>query len=195
MIKLGRRHLLRSGLVIGAAALSPLSIWGCVKNGDRGSASERQRAVLDVVADIVIPMTDTPGAKAVQVPAFVELALHHGLEDTGDVAAPGAPPDNGYLRWLETTLDAAADGDFVKAAPPTQFQALSRVDSATYAAGAGPSPWKAIKALILTGYYTSEAGASQELQYELVPGRWDGDVPFPADYRSFSNDWTAVDFG
>ena len=36
--------------------------------------------------------------------------------------------------------------------------------------------WPTIKGLILIGYYTSEIGASQELRYVLVPGRFDPDV-------------------
>jgi hypothetical protein len=31
---------------------------------------------------------------------------------------------------------------------------------------------------VLVGYYQSEAGATQELRYELVPGAWRGCVPY-----------------
>lgn len=72
---------------------------------------------------------------------------------------------------------------------------LEAYDAAAFAPDQKDHPWKKIKALILTGYYTSEVGASRELQYELVPGRFDPDLPLPADNRSWSSDWTAVDFG
>jgi hypothetical protein len=49
--------------------------------------------------------------------------------------------------------------------------------------------------LILTGYYSSEAGASKELQYNLIPGRWDADIPLKPGDRAYSSDWTAVEFG
>jgi hypothetical protein len=55
-------------------------------------------------------------------------------------------------------------------------------------------PWHTIKNLILIGYYTSEVGGSQELQYELVPTRFDPDLPMTSATRLF-DDWTAIDFG
>ena len=72
---------------------------------------------------------------------------------------------------------------------------LTALDAEAFAPGAGDHPWKAIKAAILTGYYTSEIGASQELQYEHVPGRFDPDLPLTPGYRAWSSDWTAVEFG
>ena len=35
-----------------------------------------------------------------------------------------------------------------------------------------------MKELTLVGYYTSEAGATEELTYEPVPGVWEGCVPY-----------------
>lgn len=37
--------------------------------------------------------------------------------------------------------------------------------------------WRTMKELTLVGYYTSEAGATQELRYAAVPGRYEGCVP------------------
>ena len=72
---------------------------------------------------------------------------------------------------------------------------LAKLDGEAFAEGAQDHPWKVIKGLILTGYYTSEVGGSKELRYELVPGRWDPDLPLKPTDRAFSSDWTAVDFG
>ena len=38
--------------------------------------------------------------------------------------------------------------------------------------------WRTLKELTLVGYYTSEPGATQELRYEAVPGRYEGCIPF-----------------
>lgn len=40
-----------------------------------------------------------------------------------------------------------------------------------------PAFWPTFKRLVLVGYYTSEAGATEELRYEAVPGRYDGCLP------------------
>ena len=39
----------------------------------------------------------------------------------------------------------------------------------------------------MVGYYTSEAGASKELIYDLVPGRFDPDIPVTAATRAMEN--------
>lgn len=41
----------------------------------------------------------------------------------------------------------------------------------------GPSFYRQLKELTVAGYYTSEAGATEELQYNAVMGRYDPDVP------------------
>jgi hypothetical protein len=41
-----------------------------------------------------------------------------------------------------------------------------------------PSFWPLMKELTVVGYYTSEVGASEELMYVRVPGRWDACIDF-----------------
>lgn len=41
-----------------------------------------------------------------------------------------------------------------------------------------PSFFHMLKELTLVGYYTSEVGATEELRFVQVPGRWEGCVPF-----------------
>ena len=54
--------------------------------------------------------------------------------------------------------------------------------------------WKALKALIVVGYFTSEIGSSEALRYVLVPGRFDPDVPLSDNPKAFSTDWTGVKY-
>jgi Gluconate 2-dehydrogenase subunit 3 len=180
---------------IGGAALLALALGipaAAVKLDGLGPApSFRQMAIIRRTAQLVIPRTDTPGAGDVRVGGFVALALAHGLEDTG----AGSPKGTGYLGWLESALDRLGNGDFLRLSPEARLAALTTLDAAAYAEGVRAHPWRKLKALILTGYYTSEAGASQELQYELVPGRWVPDMPLAPTDRAWSSDWTAVEFG
>jgi hypothetical protein len=173
---------------------------------DSGDApSERQRELMRTVSQIVIPRTDTPGAGDVGAGDFVLLGLAHGLEKSRAPLAENAPEaltrharKDGSLdqaAWLEAELDARAQGDFLKAAPDAQARLVTALDAEAYAEGVREHPWRTIKALILTGYYTSEPGGSQELQFNLVPGTYEPDVPVTPQTRAFSSDWTAVDFG
>ncbi|GEN98598.1 hypothetical protein NSE01_04310 [Novosphingobium sediminis] len=161
------------------------------------------RMLMRQVADLVIPDTDTPGAGAIGVGDFVLVGLAHGLEGTrlppkAELAA--APSFAPYMRkdgsldhagWLEAKLGQ----DWLSQSPARREEILVALDAAAFKGDPTAAPWRAIKALILTGYYTSEVGGSQELNYELVPGRFDPKVPVKPDTRAYSSDWTAVDFG
>jgi hypothetical protein len=192
--------------VLGAAAvvaLAPAELWSRLAQGQTGGAAAVQRHLLTVACELVVPATDTPGAAEAGVPAFVELALAHGLNGTGPSMAsaaiqgpartPAPPSGLGLLDWLQQELDRRAGG-FLAATPLRQQAALSALDSAAYAPDAPPH-WRNLKGLILIGYYTSQIGGSQELQYAAVPGRFDPDLPSPANNRAWSSDWTALAFG
>ena len=174
-----RRALLLGTISVAATAF----LWGCAESGQPAKLSAAQMKILSQVANLVIPRSDTPGAVDAGVPAFVALALAHGLGGTADPKAPGAPPKNDYGAWLEKSVgsDPAA--------------ILPAIDAAAFAKDAPPSPWKTIKGLILTGYFTSEAGATKALRYELIPGRFNPDIPLNPGDKSWASDWTAVDFG
>jgi hypothetical protein len=158
-----------------------------------------RRMLMRLVADLVLPATDTPGAGAVGVGDFVLVGLAHGLEGTR--RPPSADPSFApFLRkdgsldhagWLEGRLGQ----DWLSLPPAGRRDKLAALDAAAYKGDPSAAPWRAIKALILTGYYTSEVGGSQELNYELVPGRFDPKVPVTPETRTYSSDWTAVDFG
>lgn len=172
------------------------------------TVSDRQRAILRETAQAVIPRTGTPGAGDIGAHEFVILALAHGLDGTRAPASSTALPATvtrhlrgdgslDYLDWLEWQLDANAHGDFLRASPARRMAAVAAIDKAAFAEtdrDAPESPWKKLKALILTAYYTSETGGSRELQYELVPGKWEPDLPFIPGSRAWSSDWTAVEF-
>lgn len=171
--------------------------------------SDRQRMVMKDVSQLVIPRTGTPGAGETGAGDFAILALAHGLDGTRKPMASGATPafgpsverflrNDGSLRhvaWLERILDDRAGGDFLGRPFAERGRLLAALDAEAFAEGAGEHPWKAIKGLILTGYYTGEVGGSQELQYVHVPGRFDPDLPLTPGFRAISSDWTAVDFG
>lgn len=179
MLEIDRRTILIGTMSVAASAF----LWGCAERGESVKLSSQQMKLLSQISDLVIPRTDTPGAVDVGVPAFVALAFAHGMGGTADPESPSAPPGNDYGAWLEKSVgsDPAAT--------------LPAIDAAAYADSAAPSPWRTIKGLILTGYFSSEAGATRALRYELVPGRFDPDIPLRPGDRSWASDWTAVEFG
>ena len=182
------------GLPVGAVRLSAFD--------PADAPSPAQRALFREVSQLVIPRSATPGAGDVGAGDFVLLALAHGLEGARQPLASPAPSYTPYLRsdgslchadWFQAELDRRAGGRFLGV--PHRADVLTALDAEAFAQGMREHPWRTIKALILNGYYTSEAGGSQELRYELVPGRWDPDLPATPQTVAWSSDWTAVDFG
>lgn len=200
------RRKMIGGLALLAAAIGvPLAAIRLDLFNPDDAPSERQRDMMRNVSQHVIPATDTPGAGDVGTGDFVLLALAHGLEKSR-LPLPGniAPTMKSYLRndgsldhaaWLEGELDRLAGGDFSKVSAAEQIRFLTALDTEAYAPEKQQHPWRAIKSLILMGYYTSEVGGSKELRFELVPGSYNPDVIVKPETRAYSSDWTAVDFG
>lgn len=147
-----------------------------------GNAAAVSDPLFDALCDLVIPDSETPGARRAGVSQFLVLALAHGIA--------GCTAEDRHR--LEALLNVAAHGDFASLSRDKQHEVLETVDAAAYVSP--DSVWPRIKGLILMGYYTSEIGATQELRYQLVPGRFDPDVAQGPSDRAFSNDWTGQRF-
>lgn len=194
-----RRSFLAAAALVALQSAAPGGAAVLGKLDPKDAPSPRRRKLMRAVAEHVIPATQTPGAGAVGTGDFVLVALAHGLEGTrrppkADPAlAPFLRTDSSldHAAWLEARL-----GPKWLALPAArQFEQLSALDAAAFKGDPSAAPWRRVKGLILTGYYTSEIGGSKELNYELVPGRFDPKVPVTAETRAYSSDWTAVDFG
>lgn len=200
-----RREFGGAAALLAAVVGMPAAVSMLSKSDGGEAPTDRQRAMMRAVSQLVMPRTGTAGAGDVGVGDFVILALDHGLDGTRRPAASNAlpplatvhtRPDGSlrYVAWLEAELDRAANGDWLDKPEARRAALLTKLDADAYAAK-GDHPWKKVKGLILTGYYTSETGGARELQYELTPGRYDPAVAVKPDERAYSSDWTAVDFG
>lgn len=197
-----RREFLGVATLVAMAAGLPLAAIGL---SPEEAPTPRLRAVMRRVAQIVIPRGDTPGGGDVGAGDFALLGAAHGLENARAPIPADAEPrlfafrrKDGSLdqsRWLAAELDRRGGGDFVTLGQAPQESALAAIDAEAYAEGVRDHPWRTVKALLLTGYYTSRAGGSQELRYELVPGRWVPDMALSPLDRAWSSDWTGVEFG
>lgn len=173
--RMNRRALMR-----GCAAALAAPAWTAAAEATTGYDTAK---LLQIVGEILIPATTTDGAGARDVTDFVALAVASGMR--------GAKPD--LLDRLRNELDRLAAGAFLAAPLAVQKNAIEALDTATYAPGApGGSAWPLTKTFILMGYYTSQTGGSSELAYDLVPGRFDPDIPVVKGQKALSNDWSGV---
>ena len=117
-------------------------------------------ATVTFLADAIIPRTDTPGAIDAGVPAYM---------------------DHLYLTWAsaKTQEDHRAQLARISAQLGTgdRMKALTELDAAAFTQGGQHWEYRNVKSLIATVYYLSEPGATQELQYEAVPGHWIASAP------------------
>jgi hypothetical protein len=156
-----------------------------------------QARTLDVVAELIVPATDTPGARQAGVPQFVDKAV-------GDYCTPAdAQAVRTGLDRIDADARAAHGTPFVSLTPDQQIALLKRYDAeargprvATAAVGRGetetglsnqpsgavvapkgPPFFPVLKDLVTVGYFTSELGATKAVRYDPVPGAYRGCVP------------------
>jgi gluconate 2-dehydrogenase gamma chain len=138
------------------------------------------------IADRIIPTTDTPGARAAGVHRFIDVMLaeyYDGAERARFVAG---------LAEVDARARAAHGRSFVRCSAARQTALLARLDDETFGVDRAADAsvvhafFRRMKELTLLGYYTSRPGASVELRYEAVPGRFDGCVPLARIGRAWS---------
>jgi gluconate 2-dehydrogenase gamma chain len=121
-------------------------------------------SLIERIADLMIPETDTPGALAAGVPHFIDLMLAEWASSERQQRF------NSGLGDLEARLDDAAGGDFSGAPSDRQLESLRTVDEQAFSEDNDSAFYRELKRLMLFAYYSSEAGATVELQYEpLIP--------------------------
>jgi len=136
-----------------------------------GTFSAQDIALLDEVADTILPETKTPGAKAAHVGPFMALMVTDTYED----------PDQTIFRDGIRKLNQAS---FMAATPPQRLALLEKLDREqkaymdTRARGAPPHYFRLMKELTLLGYFTSEIGCTQAMRYRETPGRFDPCTPY-----------------
>lgn len=179
-----REALRRTALLMGGIVSAP-AIMGVLKGCTAKPGidwkpvylNDDQASLVSQVAEIIIPKTDTPGAKEVGVPSFIDQILKevYSKEDQ---------------EWFSTGLQSFNDeakkayGDEFSDLDDEEQQAFVKKihEEAVQAERATqPAPRRPfilmMKELTMLGFFTSEVGATQVLQYDPVPGAYKGCIP------------------
>lgn len=143
------------------------------------SFSTTDVAKLDEIAEVIIPKTDTPGAKDAGVGLFMakyvtdcytkeqQAIFRAGLADL-DKRSAG--------RFM--TMTPAARGDLLRILDAESKTQAAKSKTGGKGSKSAPHYFTMIKQLVLFSFFTSEVAATQVLRYEAVPGRYDGDMPY-----------------
>ncbi|AMX03428.1 gluconate 2-dehydrogenase subunit 3 family protein [Microbulbifer thermotolerans] len=182
-----RRALLRrAALTLGVSAISPAVSAALLRAGTTPPLhqfSVAHRELVAELADMILPDTDTPGARRAGVPQFIETLFSQ--------FTPGHRAR--FLRGLEEVNARAsveASDGFLRADATARERIVERMDREAFSGGDSSrySFFREFKELTLIGYYTSEAGASRELRYVSVPGDYRGCVPLAEIGRSWATE-------
>ena len=146
-----------------------------------------QNAVVVAMIDLILPATDTPGAKAARVNEFMDVILTDwatadererflaGLDDV-DTQANAVFGKNFLDASLvqQTVLLQALDDSVDWAQPLPKEPAVSSSRRFNQLRG---EFFRSFKLMTIHGYYTSEIGQTQELKREIIPGVFHGCAP------------------
>jgi gluconate 2-dehydrogenase gamma chain len=186
-MSIDRRDAL-AGMVamFGAALFAPIARAAAgdliaITDGPPSTAifSPAQRALMSALSERVLPATDTPGAIEAGVPEYIEKLL-------ADWALPeDRVPILAGLDAIEARSQAD-NGVATAQATPEQLDALLTLAMNDGMPG-GAAFFVPFRQLVITGYYTSEIGITQEREYLPVPGRYDGAYRYSEVNKVFSS--------
>ena len=181
-----RRDVLKM-LGIGAlpalAGLSPAQLQALGRDSVSGVTMSRrhplfdqhQHATIDQISELIMPATDTPGARAAGVAGFIEVIVAEYYRDDERSAFQRGLAD------VDARAQSLFSAPFLQLTEPQQTTILTGMDAESRAMprGAPTHFFARIKNLTLYGYYTSEVGQREELHSVFMPGRYDGAAPLP----------------
>jgi hypothetical protein len=114
-----------------------------------------QNDTVIALSELIIPQTDTPGAKAAHVNEFIDAVLARARPEEREKFLAG-------LTWVDERATRDHKQTFIACTPEQQTALLTAIS--TPAAIGGPDAFfTAIKSMTISGYYTSEVGVRQEL--------------------------------
>ena len=183
-----RRELLRRAAVLLGGTLSTPAVLGILNGCSARRApgwtpaffTDAQMAVVAEVAEIMIPRSDSPGARDVGVPAFIDamLANVYPAEDQEHYLSGLADLDLAARRQEGNTFLALDGKARLRLVQGVHDAALQDIETAADPFEPERRPFVLMtKELTLLGFFTSHVGATQVLQYDSLPGTFSGCLP------------------
>jgi hypothetical protein len=140
-----------------------------------------QRATIVEMAEMIIPTTETPGARSAGIDEFADIILTEWSSDAEKSA------------WIDglAAVDAQAQAEFGKtflaASAAERLQLMTRWDAELTAARAARTAWRRdsgapqppnhrnlffhqFRSFTVSGYYSSQPGYTKERKASIIPG-------------------------
>lgn len=193
-----RKALKFTGSMAAAAVAGPslLSLFQSCKNTVRAEwqpefLTQNEASFLSTFVDMILPTTDTPGALDVKADMFMDKVMAHVYDEEGKQA----------MRANITQFNADCKANFGK-----EFTELNEADrikvleqeeakggqfgQGVWGTAVGPQEpvgfYMSLKSMTLWAYTSSEEIGKNVLNYDPVPGQYDGCIPV----SDVGNRWT-----
>ena len=193
LIQMDRRTaLLRITMVMGGtlSASTVAGVLGGCSAGEEGvvfrprTLTTGRDELVATLCEIIIPETDTPGARGARVHEFIDNMLTdwHDQDEVDDFL-------NGLVE-VEQLADEYGASSFIQMNPQQQIQIMTDLETNAERwhdnGESGTTPFfVTIKSMTLVGYYTSEVGATQELRVNPM-GVYRADIPYSEINRAWA---------
>jgi hypothetical protein len=179
-----RREALRLLATGTALQLAPRNLLAVLREARRlvetqaapRTLNPHQDATTKVMAELILPRTDTPGATDVGATDFIDLMLSEWYDEQDRTRFLNGLTD------VDLRTNALFGKNFVDSSPDQQAEILAWLgQKMTTEAEASPRPrgtsspalsmnfYSMLRRLTLTAYYTSEAGATAALHFQMIP--------------------------
>jgi hypothetical protein len=126
--------------------------------------NKKQRALISVFADQIIPPTDTPGATDAGVPAFIEILLKDvfQVKDARDLLQD--------LERFNQDCQEITGYEFMMCSAEQQREWMKEAIDSSHR---DHTIFEKMKDLVVGAYFTSEVGIKQNLDYTPIPGKFE----------------------
>ena len=162
-----------------------------------------ERSLLAEIAEVIIPKTDTPGAKDTGVAEVIEVLLKDcynedqqkhflaGMKDlqteAGKLGADFVSLEEADKMAVLLTMRDKASAEREEAEKVKIIDAETGKEKEDATKKDPPIPfYTLVRDLTIFGYYSSEYGVTQAFDYSPVPGKFDPCIKVSPDQRAYS---------
>ncbi len=180
MKEISRREALhKTALALGTAVSAPTFMAflnGCTPkpnlNWKPKFFTEEQANIITEISEIILPKTDTPGAKELGVPQFIEdiIALCSDKEVQKKFVLG--------LENLENDIENQYGKSFSSIDSKYKQEVVANLNASLRNSDSKLTDilffYRKLKEITILGYFTTEVGATQVLQYKAIPTDYKG---------------------
>ena len=167
--EINRRQLLKNVAVMTGGVLSVSVVSGILSGAlaqevisvDNPVFKKFELSLVAEMANMIIPDTDTPGAKAALGHDYVHAMVGDWYYEKERA---------NFMKGLHSV-----DSNFMNGSVKEREIIMTELDNE---AATSKTFFEEFKELVLVGYFSSQIGAEEELRYEQYPGPYQGCVPF-----------------